>query len=80
MEFVTTLYHGKFLKEEKKGKGQSIYIYCDPTLRAIDLDHASQLLAKTDIIVLIPKRLQQCEQGLNLLLSTTPKRERLNLV
>ena len=62
LEFVTTLHHGKFWKEEKKGKGQSIYILWSSTLMAIDFDHTSQLLAKTSIILSIPKWLQQFEQ------------------
>ena len=80
-KFGTTLYHGKFRKEEKKGNNQSranMYVILRDW-REIDFDYTSQLLAKTVTIVWIPKLIKQCEKVINLLLSTNPKRECINL-
>ena len=58
LQLCITVNFGKKRRKERINAG----IYCDPTLRAIDFDHTSQLLAKTSIILSIPKWLQQFEQ------------------
>ena len=54
MESVTLLYHSKFRKKKRKERinGKAIL---DPSLKIINFDFVSRSLAKTVILVIIPK-------------------------